>query len=350
MGVYIKNDIPDLLAYYNWIEDVIDNLRININHKFDFSEQSISELIRNSKNWYGDGVTYEELQSKITQYRNPELIEQIYEEVKELVPSAVESAIPKPKIKFNPTLGVFSFDRAAMGLYRNKEWYSPKHNRVVDEREVYTKKSKSYLLEDKSPVEQRWEQRENGKPKVRTTNKKVFAITTKNRSSLSQAVDIFLYAGSHAGTTSNQMLYTGISAILTAEILEQVGIKTRIRIVVGSTDGNDFYGTVIPVKDFGQVIDRNLVALLSSDSRFFRHAGFKGILASYEHFGAYLPSSYGSPAYSDDLEGYIRNSNIFSDESAAGIKLFFGGQFNKNSVIADIKKKMKVIDDIIMKK
>jgi hypothetical protein len=350
MASYIKNDIPDLLAYYNWVDEVINNLKINWDHKFDFTEQRITDNIRNSENWYGHGVTYEELQSKITQYRKPELIEQIYDEVKELIPSAVQSEIPKPKVKFNPTLGVFSFDRAAMGLYRNKEWYSPTHNRVVDEREIFNKRNRYYLIEDKSPVEHRWEQRENGKPKVRTTNKKVFAITEKNRASLSEAVDIFLYAGSHAGTSSTQMLHTGISAILTAEILENAGIKTRIRILVGSSNEYNFYGTVIPVKDFGQVIDRNLVALLSSDSRFFRHAGFKGILASYEHFGASLPFSYGSPAYSDDLEMYLRESNIFSDDTAAGIKLFFGGQFDKKSVIADIKNKMKKIDELILKK
>ena len=64
----------------------------------------------------------------------------------------------------------FSFDRAAMGLYRVKELFSTVHGRRVEENETEELGGGRVLSVDGSPVEERWECRPDSKPSARISD------------------------------------------------------------------------------------------------------------------------------------------------------------------------------------
>lgn len=341
LKVNMKDDFKNLFEYREWVDNTFNNMSSeNEGHILNYEKEAVERRIEQSPAWYGQNTSFAEMNSGITEYKTPELIEKIYGQVNDKISTSVKDKIKARKIRYNPFgLGVFVFDRAAMGMYRLKEFYSPDFKKVVEHEDVKRVKDKFILIKDGSPVVERWEEKADGKPKIRTNSKNVYAYfprVSKNK----QAVDLFISCGGHASVTAEQFLYSGISAIIVAQLLEKALIQTRISIVIGSSPDNfngKAYGAIIPVKNYDEKLDVNLLALLTSDPRFFRHEGFKGIVALYDHFGEICPGSLGYGFNKEHLTRAIENSTYTKSAALAPNRFYFGWTFSEDEAVGVIK-------------
>ena len=347
MKAYIKDDFKDLLEYRKWVEDKMNNLSY-LNEEFTsyFEKERVENTIKRQESWYGEGATFREMAEGITQYKSPELITRIYDQVYDKISAAVKDSIKARKIKYNPNgIGVFSFDRAAMSMYRLEEYFSEKHQRVVEDREVKQFKERYTFIADNSPVIKRLEQKPDGTPKIRTTSKNVFAyfpsVKTENR-----AVEMYISCGGDVSVKADAFLYSGVSALIVAQILEKARIKTKISIAIGSSpDGYEktAYSCLIPVKNYDENLDINLLALLTSDPRFFRFDGFKGIISTYDHFNTKTPFSLGRGMTKDFLIKMIEKSDYRKKRNIPPNRFYFGWTFTEREAISEITKTVNEI-------
>jgi len=341
LKVFMKDDFKNLLEYRQWVNSTFNHLSPgNEGHVLNYEKEAVEYTIKRSPGWYGKDASYAEMSSGITEYKRPELIEKIYDRVNDKISTSVKDKIKARKVQYNPFgLGVFIFDRAAMGMFRLKEFYSPSLHKVVEREEVRVKNGAHTLIKDGSSVIERWEEKPDGKPKIRTTNKNVYAYFPQINKS-KQAVDLFISCGGHASITAEQFLYSGISAIIVAQLLEKALIQTRISIVIGSSPDNfneKAYGAIIPVKNYDEKLDVNLLALLTSDPRFFRYEGFKGIVALYDHFGETCPGTLGYGFNKDYLTQVIEHSTYTKTAKLAPNRFYFGWTFSEQEAVEVIK-------------
>lgn len=339
MVALVRDDFRNLVEYSKWVDGKMETLSaVNKYHHERFKLNSLKSRIASDETWYGEGTTAEELIAGITQYRKPELITELLDKVKEEIPAAVSEQIQTKRMAFNDRgMGLFSFDRAAMGLYRIKEWYSPSLGKTVEKDECLESEGVFTLIEDGSEVIERWEQKPDGKPKIRTITKKVFAWFP-NRSKEREAVEIYIGCGGNSHLSAEQMLYSGLGAIVFAEILAKARIPTKITIAVGSSDDNWATSCIslVPVKNYDENLDSNLLATLSSDPRFFRNEGFKGIIATYDHFGKECPWSLGSCIDQEMLMKSIEDSTYTRTAKLAANRFYFGGTYSERDAIKQI--------------
>lgn len=347
LKAHIKDDFNNLLDYHEWVNNTIKNISYkNKNILKMFDKYEIDKLTRTNSKWFGSDVTYEKLVKGITEYKDPELIERIFNQVNDKVSTQTKDKIKARKVRFNPNgLGVFVFDRAAMGMYRLQEFYSPSHNQIFDE--VFVKQTNTgfELKADGSYIEQRFEQKENGQPKIRTTSKNVYAYFPRINKE-KQAVELFISCGGHVGIIADELLYSGISAIVVAQLLEKAHIQTKISVVFGSSpDGFNatVYGCLVPVKKYDEALDINLLALLTSDPRFFRYEGFKGIISSYDYFKATCPETLGKGMTKDYLTEVIEKSDYSKNRQLAPNRFYFGWAFSEDTAIAQINETIEEI-------
>lgn len=340
MVALVRDEFRNLAEYSKWVDTKMQTLsELNKGHQARFNLQTLrSRIASDGSSWYGEGTTAEELVAGITQYRKPELIERLLGKVKEEIPAAMSEQVQSRKMEFNDRgMGLFSFDRAAMGLYRIKELHSPSLGKTVDREECSESDGVFTLIEDGSEVIERWELKPDGKPKIRTITKKVFAWFPK-RSKEREAVEIYIGCGGNSNLNAEQMLYSGLGAIVFAEILAKAHIPTKITIAIGSSD--DGWETscisLVPVKNYDETLDSNLLATLSSDPRFFRHEGFKGIVATYDQFGKECPWSLGSCIDRETLMKSIENSTYTKTAKLAANRFYFGGTYNEQDAIKQI--------------
>lgn len=337
----------NLLQYREWVDSTFKNLSLkNRVHSREYEKEYIDFVTKKMPKWFGSNVTFQELKKGITTYKNPELIDRIFQKMNDKVPSQTKDKIKARKVKYNPFgLGVFVFDRASMGMFRLKELYSEKNQTIVEREEVKKSKDQFYLIKDNSPVVERWEEKEDGKPKIRTTSKNVYAYFPPIKKD-KQAVDIFISAGGNSSITAEQFLFSGVSAIIVAQLLEKAHIKTKISLVIGSSP-DDFrdkvFVAVVPIKKYDEPLDINLIALLSSDPRFFRYEGFKGIISLYEHFNEKCPGGLGKGMNKETLEKTMNEYVKKHPESFSENRFYFGWTFSEDSAINQIN---TVIDEI----
>lgn len=341
LQAYIKDDFDNLLQYRQWVDGAFVQLgQKNQFHTNRFSKNVVEKRITEEPDWFGEDTGYAELAAGITQYKDPDLIEEIYQKVTDKLGVGIHQQIPRRRVEFNPFgLGMFSFDRAAMGLYRLPEYYSPSLGICVDKSAVSPANNGYVLTADGSSIVERWEQREDGQPKLRTTVKKVFVYYPRI-SKEKQAVDIYIGCGGPADITAEEFLYSGIPAIVIAQLLEEARIPTRIFIAVGTSPydyESEVYAALIPVKQYDEPLDSNLIATLSSDPRFYRFEGFKGVISVYEHFGARCPSNLGYGLNNETLAQTIEDSTYTQTAQLAPNRLYFGRTFSEKACINAIK-------------
>jgi hypothetical protein len=159
---------------------------------------------------FGVDANLQEIKQGITSYNRMDLIEALEAEIEQGISGTSSNDIPKRKLAYNDLgQGVFSFDRAAQGMYRLHEFYSPKHQKVFELEMVISSGQDHKLKADNSPITKRWEEKENGQPKVRTNNKKVFAYFPKVKRQRA-AVEIYVSCGNYANISARDFLYSGI--------------------------------------------------------------------------------------------------------------------------------------------
>ena len=232
------------------------------------------------RGWFGKkNINLKELLLfKTTKYQYLDKVEEIEGKVENALRGTSSNSIPKRKMRFNDIgLGVFTFDKAAQGMFQLKEFYSPVHNAVFDKQEVQTISGNHRLISDHSPIVERGELRPNGKPKIRTTKKKVFAYfpkAKKDQPSITIITNPF-YSYKIDGL---ETVYSGVTTMVLAKKLLTAGYKVRIISAVAgiSLDTNRKDGkrsnvaSFVEVKKYEEPLDPNLLGIVTSDPQFCR--------------------------------------------------------------------------------
>ena len=242
-------------------------------------------------------------------------------------------------IKFTEKeIGIFSFDLASLGLIRVYEYFSPLLNKIVSGNLVKSYKNdsskqvfyhiyqpyvqkhivefnsdfngyysnilkrvvtKDQLIEvvtdediyfefpERNEIPQHDVERvqkvdENGRKKFATTFKKSFVYIPKVEKPLPR-LDLIVAANFNASIDAkDQMIYASMAAITIAEKLSKSGVQYRIMAAypVMSTGGakKENYAFVTLKKE-GEPLDKNKIAVLLSDGRYYRYQQFRGFYA-----------------------------------------------------------------------
>lgn len=273
------------------------------------SKRKIGDVKRFGKN----GPKTIEALEKHAEFQSPEMIGKVRDKLQPIFDRIeqkdFENTVNQKKIAFNHYgLGIFSFDRAAMGLTRRK----------VD-----------------------------GVEKIVTNVRDVFAYHEKPPRSY-RAIRIFLEAGATINVAGESMLYTGMAALLFAEYMIKKDYSVEINVLNGALNDstNHRYANIIKVKRFEDSFDPNLIAVVSGDPAYFRYKGFKSIIAAYDHAGDDSPSGLGTYIGDSAIKKAI--NNLMRDDETG---IFFGKSFSemeaKQTVmkaIESIQKKEKYAD------
>ena len=249
--------------------------------------------------------------------------------------------------------GIFDFGLASKGLFRKQEYYSAELKEdnpfefpnklpgIVPWEMVYEDKMKQYWYtsEDTSKKYQLQLRQEglteilskqpdlpvkelNGmlipvKPikglKFGTTTKKAYVMFNKSGGK-AKKVELYVGIGGLGNLNSEGMLARAMPLMLVSRYLEMAGIKTRINATRAYTTSNDMIMFTYPVKDYGEELNFNQIALNVADRRWFRWNLWKytGAILRTEEFGknserprrAKNFNGYGSTVYAQEVEGW----------------------------------------------
>lgn len=268
------DSVRDLNSFVN-----NETLRLNTSNSqtWQHIQHQTRDNIQSGNDWYGtppvNGI--EELE-KHTSFLGIHLLKVIQPKIKKYLERYLtfvdQELMPKPKVAYNALgLGVFSFDRAAMGLHKiqNPDLRTPLHTTVSQLRI------------------------ELGKNKMKTTVKEVFAYF-KDRNVSYPSLRLYLQAGANAHVKGDQLLYAGLACSELVEFLEERGIAVEVSVLLGTSFSRQVSMAVIRVKRFQDRCDKNQLLLMSSDPRYFRYRGFKALIALANHFDLNIPTSLGS--------------------------------------------------------
>lgn len=236
------------------------------------------ETLSKPSDWYGTPapMSIRELEEH-KEFQNPKLFQEVENEIRnslsEFEKLELQNLLQVRKIAYNSLgFGIFSFDRAAMGLQKIKT--------------------------------------QSGKEKVITSVKDVYAYF-QNKPMEQRSVKLYLVAGALAFTSGKDMLYTGVGAAVLADYLSHRNYSVEINIIIESLDTQTRKGymNIIQVKKFEDTLDRNLIAVLSSDPKYYRYKGFKSIVAIYNRFGDNADSSLGGMVPKNLIEEVVQGEN-----------------------------------------
>jgi hypothetical protein len=260
--------------------------------------------------------------------------------------------------------GVFDFSLASKGLYRLREYYS-EEMKNESPREFFPELPGIVPLDNvyQDALEQFWYTTESGKKYLLTPRQKgttymleinpsaqiivddqgleytdpisyndftlEFATTTKKsyimfekKGGKAKFVDLYVGIGGLSELTYEGMLARALPLLLAARFFEQVGIRTRVIATRMYKDGGSFFTVTYPIKDYGQDLDFNWLAINSSDPRWFRWNLWKYVSAlSYTDKLLKTPTrGYGSTVYGGDelLEVFNRYKNWYFQEMKEG--------------------------------
>ena len=268
------NSVSDFHAFCD-----TENQQLNASNKGVWSriESAASEFIQQGKNWFGTPIpsSVDELENH-HQFLGMHLLEKVRPKLKgKLEPylnKLANQKLLKSTFNYNSKgLGIFSFDRAAMGM------------------------SKRYTVNISTPVDIRISQMnvELQKTKLHTSVKEVYTSFSKKQRQF-PAIEIYLLAGANAQLNGDQLLYVGLACSELVDFLEERQIPVQVNVLLGTSFNKHKLMNIVCIKKFQNQLDKNQLLLLASDPRFFRYKGFKSLIAISNYFGLNIPNSLGS--------------------------------------------------------
>jgi len=259
------------------VDAEIKNLSSANQNRWNFVEESTDSQLCNGTDWYGTPIpkNSKELNEHRTFLGMP-LVEKIQPKIKEKLFKYLQylndSVLPKPKIAYNDRgLGVFSFDRAAMGMYQQ---FSVNTSTIID-----TSVSQMNI--------------ELGNKQIQTSVKSVYAYF-KDKQVSYPSLQLYIMAGANANVKGNDLLYVGLACAELVEFMELRGVSVEVNVMLGTSFNNQVTMGCIRVKRFQDRLDKNQLLLMSSDPRYFRFRGFKSLVAMSNYFGLTIPSGLGT--------------------------------------------------------
>lgn len=304
------------------------------------------------RGWYGNAknVDKKDLTNRsITKFQYLELLENLEGKIDFALSTDSATSIEKRKLQFNDLgLGVFTFDRVAQGMFRLNEFYSPKHDAVFDKAQVQEIGKGYELKSDRSEIVERKEQWPSGKPKIRTTQKKVFAWFPKVKKE--QRSVTIVTCPFHPGFTKGEdTVYSGVTTLIVAKKLITAGIKVRIILAIAANCAENTRSDVaayIEVKKYEQPLDANLLGIVSSDPRFCRYEGIFALHALFILADNKPSIGVGIPLNTEKLaivtHEFFKEQSYFGEEKG---KFLFHNQINsEQAAIAQIKADFKYLE------
>ncbi|WP_240315583.1 DUF7192 family protein [Aquimarina longa] len=233
--------------------------------------------IRKSSTWYGSPNPKDVSELNDHKYfLGMELLRTIQPKIKDKLAEYIklisDQILSKPKVAYNDRgLGVFSFDRAAMGLYRLQPTRKKKPiENIISQLQIELDTSNKT-----------------------TAVKSVFAYF-KDRKSSYPALRLYLMSGGNAKVEGDELLYVGLGCAELVEFMEVRGVAVEVNTLLGTSFNDNVVMGVIRIKRFQDRLDKNQLLLMTSDPRYFRYRGFKSLIALSDHFGLNIPDGLGS--------------------------------------------------------
>ncbi|QKX05347.1 hypothetical protein HN014_10605 [Aquimarina sp. TRL1] len=240
------------------------------------------DRITNESNWYGSPPpkSIKELNFH-TQFIGMHLVQSVELKIRKHLTHYIQfvkdQILPKPKLSYNDKgLGVFAFDRAAMGLFKTQPTAAdPKIQKNINQMKI-----------------------ELDRDNKTTSIKEVYAYIKDKNTSI-PSLQLYISVGGNAGIMGDQLLYVGLACAILVEYMELRGIAVEVNIILGTFFNNSYPVGIIRLKRFEAPLDKNMLLLLSSDPRYFRYRGFKGLIALSNYFE--LPIPYDLGMLKDDI-------------------------------------------------
>lgn len=234
---------------------------------WEITQKGASIRIRSNSGWYGYPMpkSIQELEGHdrfIWMDTYKRLKREVKKSLKVLKKIKNESNVQTKKRAYNSMeIGIFSFDRAAIGLhYANGK----------------------------------------GGSKLTTNFKEVYAYN-KHSKKPKKTVRIYMPIGGGAGKRGEELIYNGLSAAILKEGLEVLGVQSQINMVSAGLNGKNAFVDIVRVKDYHTKLSLNDLLLLGSSPRWFRYKGFKTVIAQFDKFGYVCPPNLGSHISADKL-------------------------------------------------
>jgi hypothetical protein len=153
-----------------------------------------------------------------------------------------------------------------------------------------------------------------------TTTQKSYIMFEK-KGGKAKMVDLYVGVGGLQNLSYQGFLARAMPLFLCARFFESVGIKTRINAARMYSENSNYFCLTYPIKDYGQDIDFNWLALNTSDPRWFRWNLWKytSALSQLSTLGG-NSEGYGSTVYGGNelYEVFNRYKNWYFDEMKSG--------------------------------
>lgn len=240
-------------------------------------QKSAIHQIKAGTDWYGLPSVKDISQLEThNSFLGMPLLKKIQPQIKEKLHQYLEylntKVLPKPKMSYNDQgLGVFSFDRAAMAMY------------------------KQYPVNTHTPIDTCVSQMhiELKKYHLQTAVKSVYAYF-KNKNTSYPSLQLYIMAGANAKIQGDALLYVGLACSELTAFMEARGISVEVNILLGTSFNDNIIMGCVRVKRYQDTLDKNQLLLLSSDPRYFRYRGFKALIALSNYFDLTIPKGLGS--------------------------------------------------------
>jgi len=309
---------------YKFIEEGLDIVKRD-KLKTLYNESAVtsgSSIKGKDYNWHGyksgSSKSFEEqmnINSGLGSFLDQDLltkVEQVYSNINAKLDLGGDFKASRIKFTEKP-LGIFSFAQASKGLIRPVEYYSKEEKKIIPPDDVFKGKFKGldYFYHNQDGRELIVERRQEGttniadsctdvllkeeeqsklvlpynaegkivneckgnKLRYATTTKKVYAYREKKGGGIAPYVDLYISTGGIYDVNPEQMIIRSLPNILLSRILEKAGVRVRMFVYWSNRDGtqNRDFNTMFMVKNYGETIDLNKIAVFSSDTRFYRY-------------------------------------------------------------------------------
>ncbi len=266
-----------VFAFNDFVDNEIKKLSSENKIRWVSTEENTSRQLQSGTDWYGMPTpkNIQELDNH-SSFLGMKLVQKIQPKIKDKLSKYLEylddSVIPKPKIAYNNRgLGVFSFERAAMGMF-----------------EIFPVNTSTSLNTSVSQMNIELDNKQ-----VQTSVKSVYAYFKDNQITY-LSLQLYIMAGANAGVKGNDLLYVGLACAELVEFMELRGVSVEVNVMLGTAFNNQVTMGCVRVKRFQDQLDKNQLLLMSSDPRYFRFRGFKALVAMSNYFCLTIPSGLGS--------------------------------------------------------
>jgi len=379
--ILYRDSFSELISFFNayQLRATSGALQEIDKHKLDTNKalSGLHPIVRPT--WYGDLDRMERIDFDYLYNRNNFVYWDEYKELKKKTDNLVQKLfrnqsvadVIKKHFEWNQKeLGLFSFDRASIGLVPKYCFYSPKYDKTFQEDFIIIKgdgdDTKYFLKEDNSEIVLSYEvilnEPKEGKSSIYVDAKKEIDLEEINKigylsvvsnvknsfiyqvdkPKISNAIRIFIDFGCNSDITWKQKIYNGMFGIILSEVFEYMGYATSIIPYIGfrrydQYDGNgkEVYRLLAyQAKKFTETLETEKLLVACSDIAFFRTR-----FIVYAHL---LSDYYKNKPY------YGVGSNLKRDEKQCSMIQYFKNKDKNKDVyyynVSDIYSEQNVIE------